>query len=137
MKCDLRQTRMMTSARSLFLCASLLIATLCIRSADAADGLRISWTNNLLTVSAPDLPGKTLDIWYLEAFCRKGSTHQDWNKTTIPHKTTLLEAHADGKRLKLLTAVTDGVEMTHVLRARADEIDITYEMVNRSSEESQ
>jgi hypothetical protein len=103
----------------------------------AADGLRISWTNNLLTLSAPELPGKTMDIWYLEAFCRKGSTHQDWNKTTIPHKTTLLEADADGKRLKLLTTVKDGVEMTHVLRAGADEVDIAYEMVNRGKEESQ
>jgi hypothetical protein len=102
-----------------------------------ADGLRISWTNNLLTVAAPDLPGKTLDIWYLEAFCRKGSTHQDWDKTTIPHKTTLLEADADGKRLKLLTTVKDGVEMTHVLRAGKDEIDIAYELVNRGREESQ
>jgi hypothetical protein len=119
-----------------FLLITLLVALFAPKP-KAADGLRISWTNNLLTVSAPDLPGKTLDIWYLEAFCRKGSTHQDWNKTTIPHKTTLLEADADGKRLKFLTTVKDGVEMTHVLRAGKDEIDIAYELVNRGKEESQ
>jgi hypothetical protein len=123
------------ASRSLALLATLFLSA--FSGSNAADGLRISWTNNLLTVSAPDLPGKTMDIWYLEAFCRKGSTRQDWNKTTIPHKTTLLEADPDGKRLKLLTKVNDGVEVTHVLRAGADEIDIAYEMVNRAPEASQ
>lgn len=102
----------------------------------AAEGLHISWTNNLLTVSARDLPGNKMEIWYLEAFCRKGSTHQSWDKTTIPHKTTLLEADAEGKRLKFLTTIKDSVEMTHVLRAGADEIDIAYELVNRGKEEA-
>jgi hypothetical protein len=126
----------MTSRRFRIVCATLLFTALCGRLANAADGLRISWTNNLLTVSAPDLPGGTLDIWYLEAFCGKGSTHQDWGKTTIPHKTKLVETGPNGKRLKLLTTVKDGVEMTHVLRAGKDEIDIAYEIVNRSNEES-
>src|SRR5690348_13988395 len=52
----------------------------------------LSWTNNLLTISNAELPGGKLDIWYLEAFCRKGSTHQDWGKTKIPHKTKLTSA---------------------------------------------
>lgn len=106
---------------------------LLVPNASAAEGLRISWTNNLLTLSAPNLPGKTMDIWYLEAFCRKGSTKQDWGKTTIPHKTTLLESDADGKRLKLLTKVGD-VEMVHVLRASHDEVDIQYELENKGDE---
>jgi hypothetical protein len=100
-----------------------------------ADGLTISWTNNLLTVSAPELPGKTMDVWYLEAFCKKGSTHQDWGKTTIPHKTTLLEADPGGKRLNFRTTI-GSVEMIHTLRAGADEIDIAYELTNRGPEAS-
>jgi hypothetical protein len=100
-----------------------------------ADGLRISWSNNLLTLSAPNLPGKTMDIWYLEAFCRKGAHNQDWNKTTIPHKTTLLESDPDGKHLKLRTTIGD-VEMTHDLRAAADEVDIQYQLVNHGKEAS-
>jgi len=99
-----------------------------------SEGLRLSWTNNLLTVSSPNLPGKTMDIWYLEAFCKKGSTRQDWGKTTIPHKTTLLEADADGRLLKFRTTIGPGVEMLHTLRATADEIDIAYELSNRGSE---
>jgi hypothetical protein len=99
----------------------------------AAEGLRISWTNNLLTLTAPNLPGGKLDIWYLEAFCRKGAHNQDWNKTTIPHKTTLLEAAPDGKELKLRTTVGD-VEMLHALRAGADNVDIQYRLVNNGKE---
>ena len=83
------------------------------------------------------MPGKSLDIWYLEAFCKKGARDQDWNKTTIPHKTTLLEADADGKRLKLRTTVSDGVEMVHVLRAGEDEIDIDYTLTNRGKKVSE
>jgi hypothetical protein len=101
----------------------------------AEGGLRISWTNNLLTVSAPNLPGGKMDIWYLEAFCRKGAHNQDWGKTTIPHKTTLLEADPDGKQLKLRTTIGD-VEMMHVLRAEADNIDIHYLLVNNGAEPS-
>src|SRR6266446_2135639 len=37
-------------------------------SALAADALALRWTNNLLTLSSPHLPGGKLDIWYLEAF---------------------------------------------------------------------
>lgn len=114
---------------SAFTLASLLL----IGKTNAAAGLRISWTNNLLTLSAPNLPGQTMDIWYLEAFCRKGSTKQDWGKTTIPHTTTLLESDPDGKRLKLLTKVGD-VEMVHVLRASEDDVDIQYELENRGKE---
>src|ERR1044072_4787279 len=115
----------MTTANGPIVLAFLFLAG----NAFAAEGLRISWTNNLLTLSAPDLPGKTMDIWYLEEFCRKGANKQDWGKTTIPHKTTLLESDADGRRLKLLTKVGD-VEMVHVLRAIEDEVDIQYELEN-------
>src|SRR2546427_383595 len=50
----------------------------------ADDQLTLRWTNNLLTLSSPHLPGGKLDVWYLEAFCRKGSTGRDWGKTVLP-----------------------------------------------------
>src|SRR5688572_26928105 len=86
----------------------------CLR---AADGLSISWTNNLLRVSGPNLPGATLEILYLEAFCRSGSTRRDWRQTTLPHRTSLLAASTDGKRLELLTRVEPDVEVLHEVRA--------------------
>ncbi|MBM3833897.1 MAG: hypothetical protein FJ403_11625 [Verrucomicrobia bacterium] len=89
----------------------------------AADGFAISWTNNMLTVTAPNLPGGKVDTWYLEAFCRTGSTKRDWRQTVIPHKTELLSADSKGKHLRLRTKVEPSVEVSHEIRAGEDEVD--------------
>src|SRR5437764_5550629 len=84
----------------------------CAPTSALADGaLTLCWTNNLLTISNVDLPGGKLDVWYLEAFCRKGSTHQDWGKTTLPHKTVLTSASP--RRLDFRTSVEPSVEVLH------------------------
>src|SRR4051812_18417129 len=77
--------------------------------------LAISWTNNLLTITGPELPGNKLEVWYLEAFCHRGSTKREWRETTLPHKTELLSA--DGKVLKFRTRVQPDVEMLHEVKA--------------------
>jgi len=100
----------------------------------AADGLTISWTNNLLTVSGANLPGGTLEVLYLEAFCRSGSTRRDWRQTTLPHKTSLVSASKDQKRLQLLTRVEPNVEARHELRASADEVEFNFQITNKGSE---
>jgi len=102
--------------------------------AQAAEGLTVSWTNNLLTVHGPDLPGGDLEILYLEAFCRSGSTHRDWRQTTLPHKTTLSSASRDGKHLRLLTRVAPGVEVSHDVRAAKDEIEFVFRLTNKGGE---
>ena len=96
----------------------------------AAAALSLGWTNNLLTISEPTLPGGKLDIWYLEAFCRKGATGRDWNKTVLPHKTRLVSAKAH--YLRFVTKVEPDVEMRHEIRARADEIEFHFELQNHS-----
>jgi hypothetical protein len=100
----------------------------------AAEGLRVSWTNNLLTVAAAGMPGGRVETWYLEAFCRSGSRNRDWNQTTIPHKTELMTADADGKRLRLLTRVEPGVKITHEIRAGRDEVDFALRIENTGTE---
>src|SRR3954451_9355272 len=87
--------------------------------ARAAD-LKLDWTNNVLTVSSPSLPGGKVEIWYLEAFCRHGSTHQDWGRTTIPHRTELLSRGAGQQSLRLRTRVEPAVEVLHEVRAGTD-----------------
>jgi hypothetical protein len=99
-----------------------------------ADGLTMVWTNNMLTMRGPDLPGGTLDIWYLEAFCRSGSTHRDWNKTTIPHRTRLLSSDANGTEIRLATTVQPNVEVTHEIRAGRDDLDFRVVATNRGDE---
>ena len=110
----------------------LLVALWLVRTGLAAEplpGLTIAWTNNMLTISGPQVPAGRVEIWYLEAFCRTGSTHRDWRQTTIPQKTELLEADA-GKHLKLRTRVEPQVEVLHEIRAGQDEVDFRLVLEN-------
>ena len=97
-------------------------------SAAAAPALSLDWTNNLLTISGPNVPGEKIEVWYLEAFCRKGATGRDWNKTTLPHKTKLVSS--EPHRLRFLTTVEPNVEMRHEIRARSDEVEFQFELKN-------
>jgi len=97
-------------------------------------GLSVTWTNNMLRVSGPDMPVGKVDIWYLEAFCRSGSTRRDWRQTTIPHRTELVSADKKGKRIKLRTVVEPNVEVAHDIRAGKDEVDFRLTLKNRGNE---
>ena len=80
-----------------------LLAIALTASAFAADSLTLGWTNNMLRISGPQVPGEYVEIWYLEAFCRSGSTDRKWEETTIPHKTELVSATP--QRIRLRTKV--------------------------------
>jgi hypothetical protein len=103
-------------------------------STSGAEGLSLSWTNNMLTISSSHLPGGSVDVWYLEAFCRSGSTRRDWRQTTIPHQTELLAADKKGKRLQLRTQVEPGVVVMHEIRAGRDEVDFHLEVKNQAAQ---
>jgi len=114
-----------------FLAVGCALAGLGVSVGGAANGLHIAWTNNLLAVSGPDLPGGKVDIWYLEAFCRSGSTKRDWRQTVIPHKTELVSADKAGRRIQLRTMVEPNVEVRHDIRARRDEVEFRLSMKNK------
>ena len=99
-----------------------------------AAGLTISWTNNLLTITGGQIPGGTLNIWYLEAFCRSGSTQRDWRQTVLPHKTSFISASRDGTRLRFLTRVQPSVEVLHEVRAGKDELEFSFKLTNNGNE---
>jgi hypothetical protein len=115
--------------RAMFFLVPLLSAT----GVSGAEGLSLSWTNNMLKISRPDLPGGSVDVWYLEAFCRSGSTRRDWRQTTIPHQTELLAADTKGERLRLRTKVEPDVVVTHDIRAGRDEVDFRLEVKNQGA----
>lgn len=92
--------------------------------------LALSWTNDMLTVSADWLPGKKIDIWHMEAFCRSGSTKRKWQETVVPHKTTLLSTSEKKDRLQFRTVVSPSVECLHEIRSTADEVTLTYKLRN-------
>ena len=92
--------------------------------------LTLSWEKEILTVVGKHLPGGALEIWYIEAFCRPGSTARDWSKTVIPHKTELVSAGADHRSIKLRSLLEDGVVVDHEIRAGRDEVD--FQVVARN-----
>lgn len=101
------------------------------------DGPTLSWSDNILTVRGHRIPGGAVRIRYLEAFCRPGSTHRDWNETVIPHSTRLIEASPDGRRLKLRSVLEDGVIVDHDLRAGRDEVDFRLNARNPTDHASE
>lgn len=94
--------------------------------------IALSWDRNILTLESPGLPGGRLKIWYLEAFCRRGSTHRQWDQTTIPFKTELVDADPRRRRLRLRTTVDDKVEVRHEIRSGPDHVDFQLEIENRT-----
>jgi hypothetical protein len=100
------------------------------------EGLTLSWADNMLTVRGRQLPGGAVKVWYLEAFCRPGSTDRDWKETVIPHTTRLVEAGPDARRLRLQSTLEDGVVVDHEIRAGRDEVDFRLTATNPTSRAS-
>lgn len=100
-------------------------------------GLSIEWKNNLLTIRGPQLAGKEITINYLEAYCRPGSTDREWGQTVIGHKTELISASPDSKRIELHDKLRDGVSVKHLITAKSDEIDFQLVAHNPTDTESQ
>lgn len=102
--------------------------------ANKPESLRISWQKEMLTISSPRLPAGKVDVWHLEAFCRRGSTDRDWHQTTIPHKSELVYASDDKTSIKLRTLVEGGVEVLHDIRSRHDEVVFRLEVINHGDQ---
>jgi hypothetical protein len=111
-----------------FLILILFVILISPAASAAPQPLQLSWTNSMLAISAPWLPGEKIDVWHMEAFCRSGSTKREWNETVVSHKTELVSATPN--RIKLRTLVYPTVECTHEIRAAQDEITITYSLKN-------
>jgi hypothetical protein len=99
--------------------------------------LSLGWKQEFLTIRGDHLPGKSLEIHFLEAFCRPGSSRRDWKQTVIPHTTTLIEASGDGRLIKLQSRLSDGVKVDHEIRAGDDEVEFRLTATNPTAVESQ
>ena len=99
--------------------------------------LTLSWADNYLTITGADLPGGSMRILYLEAYCRPGSTKRDWGETVIGHTTRLVSASDDGTALELEDTLRDGVVVRHKITATHDEVDFrlaAHNPTDRASE---
>src|SRR5690348_12131685 len=81
--------------------------------------MRIDWSNNILTIRDPRIRAP-IRVWYLEAFCRDGSTNRKWEETVIPHRTELLES--SDREIRLRSTLADGAVGEHLLKAGDDEV---------------
>ncbi len=118
------------------LCAVALAATTSTAAEPAP--LKLHWANNYLTISGDHLPGGEMKVYYLEAYCRAGSTDADWVKhTRMQHRTELLGASADGTYLKLQCHVEDGLVVTHEIRSTHDEVDFRIVATNPTDKRSE
>jgi hypothetical protein len=100
--------------------------------------LRLRWAENMLTISGQNIPGEELPIWYIEAYCRPGSTDADWGQhTVIGHTTELVSASTDGRVLRLKDTLKDGVVVEHTITAGPDEVDFQLVAHNPTDKPSQ
>ena len=101
------------------------IFLLMLLSLGRADSLTLRFkAPHWLYIEGDHLPGKSIEVNYLEAYCRAGSTEADWVKhTVIPHRAELISLSADRKTLKLRDTLADGVVVDHTIRAGSDDVD--------------
>jgi hypothetical protein len=85
--------------------------------------LTIRWEKNFLHVRGDQLPGGEIEINYLEAYCRPGSTDRDWGETVIGDETEKIYASDDGSVIRLKDTLKDGVIVEHTITAGVDEVD--------------
>jgi hypothetical protein len=101
-------------------------------AAGAQAGLRLSFElPHWLYIDGTHLPGGRIQINYMEAYCRPGSTDADWDReTVIPHEVTMVRLSPDGKQLELLDRLADGVTANHLITAGTDEVDFRITLHN-------
>jgi hypothetical protein len=116
--------------------AVFLFAAASLGAAQTPGDFRLVWKENILTIRGRNVPGEELEILYIEAYCREGSTDRDWAETTIGHKTELVRSAEDGRSLELKCSLRDGVTLTHSIRAVDDGVDFRMQAHNPTQDVS-
>lgn len=119
-------------------CTALMFAALVsgVSADQPAAGLRLSWEKNMLTIAGDHVPGGEIKVWYIEAYCRPGSTDRDWRETTIGHRTELVSAAEDGKWIQLKCTLNDGVVVAHKISAVEDGVEFRLNAHNPTDQPS-
>lgn len=102
----------------------------------AAERVGLGWTNGILTLTGGSLP-VPIKILYLEAYCRPGSTDQEWGRTLIPHQSANLQVDRDGHRLRLEDRLRDGVIVNHEITGREDGAEFVVRLQNPTDKASE
>jgi hypothetical protein len=124
------------------ICRLFLYACLCnvttALAAPSARGLTLERSGTYIVVHGNAIPGESLRINYLDAYCRANSTDADWVKhTRMGHKTDLLSLSDDRKVMRLRDTVADGLIVEHTITARQDEVEFQLVATNPTSKRSE
>jgi hypothetical protein len=90
----------------------------------------IDWKDNRLILRSDRVPGVPVETWWLEAFCKTGSTKRKWEETTIPHKTERLDGTGPAPEIRLRSTLDNGVIVEHRLRTVPD--GVTFDLTLRN-----
>jgi hypothetical protein len=113
----------MTRQIALFALALGLASASRVHAGEPGARLVLRWEKNFLHIRGDRIPGGEIEINYLEAYCRPGSTDRDWRETVIGHTARMVSASADGSVIKLKDILRDGLVVEHTITATADEVD--------------
>lgn len=103
-----------------------------------AAALTLSRDKNWLIIHGAQIPGGSIRINYLEAYCRPNSTDADWVKHTMIHHTNKQISFSDDKKvLKLRDTLADGVVVDHTITAGNDEVDFQLFATNPTTSRSE
>ena len=104
----------------------------------ASSGTTLERDKNWLLIKSEAIPGGSVRINYLEAYCRPNSTEADWVKhTVIPHTSEVVSLSSDRKVLKLLDRLSDGIVVEHTITASKDEVDFQLSAHNPTAKVSE
>ena len=109
--------------RRTFLVIFLALPVFC-RAAEETPPLALDRDGHWLVISGPAVPGGSLRINYLEAYCRAGSTDADWvAHTVIPHRSETVSLSPDKRVLRLRDSLEEGLVVDHTITAESDAVD--------------
>ncbi|NND08703.1 MAG: hypothetical protein HKN87_20200 [Saprospiraceae bacterium] len=112
------------------------IIAVCSIPAVGQGPFRLTWVDNILTISGDNLPGGMIEIWYLEAYCRPGAHDRVWDETVIGHTTELVGINKKRTKLKLRCSLSDGVVVTHRIKVVRDGIEYKVIAINPTKNSS-
>lgn len=93
----------------------------------------IRWHDRMLTISPKRIAPMEIQVWYIEAYVRSGSTDQAWEESTLPQRMTLLESDPVGQRLLIESVVAEDVIGRHEIRVVGDTVRFDVVFENRGS----
>ena len=117
-----------------------LLVSLCSARTSIGENSEVTleWKENYLSIHGNHLPGGSIVVQYLEAYCRANSQRKPWAEHTVVGHTTKLVSSNDKKtKLILHCTLSDGVTVDHQITAKSNEVDfrlIAHNPTNLRSE---